>query len=167
MPRVVIGVGSNVDREVNIRGGLMALRTRFGALSCSSVYRTKAVGFVGEDFFNLVVSLHCELAVQVLVNELKQIEDEHGRQRGAAKFTPRTLDLDLLLYGDAVGNVAGAVLPHPDILRYPFVLGPLAELAPDARHPILQRPYFELWQTRAADHAELVPIPDFLFAPPE
>jgi len=76
---------------------------------------------------------------------LRGIEHDFGRRRGEAKFAPRSLDLDIILFGDQVGEVSGLRLPRADILRYAFVLKPLADLAPEAIHPELGRTYRELW----------------------
>ncbi len=163
MPVVMIGIGSNVDAQANIRDAVAALRTRFPTLRCSPVYRTPAVGFTGDDFFNLVVSIDTELAIPEISAELRQLETHHGRHRGEAKFAPRTLDLDLLTYGDTVGTYGKLVFPRSDILEYAFVLKPLADLDPNARHPTAQRTYRELWLAHQVNCQEpLTLIPNFL-----
>jgi 2-amino-4-hydroxy-6-hydroxymethyldihydropteridine diphosphokinase len=154
MPRVFIGIGSNVDRERNIRSAVVALAESFGAVTCSPVYRTKAVGFEGDDFYNLVAEIDTDMTITAVAATLREIESHHGRHRGEAKFAPRTIDLDLLLYGDAVGDYAGVTLPRPDIMEYAFVLRPLADLAPHQMHPTLHRSYRDLWQARAASMGE-------------
>jgi 2-amino-4-hydroxy-6-hydroxymethyldihydropteridine diphosphokinase len=148
MARVWVSVGSNQQRERHIRGAIAELRARFGALRLSSVYETVAVGFDGDPFYNLVVGFATDQPPEQVQAALRAIEDAHGRERTGPKFSGRTLDLDLLTYDDRVGQVAGKPLPHPDILAYPFVLGPLAELAPDECHPVLGRSYTELWQAQ-------------------
>jgi len=148
--RCWISIGSNVDRERSIRGGLKDLRDSFGPLQLSAVYETPAVGFDGKPFLNLVAGFDSALAVGAIDARLRAIEDAHGRQRGPDKFAPRTLDLDLLTCGDTVGVIDGVTLPRDEILRYAFVLGPLAEIAPDERHPETGRRYADLW-------AELAP----------
>jgi 2-amino-4-hydroxy-6-hydroxymethyldihydropteridine diphosphokinase len=76
---------------------------------------------------------------------MRAIEDAHGRTRGGDKFAPRTLDIDLLTYGDSVLNAGPLRLPRDEILKYAFVLGPLAEVAGAERHPVDGRNYAELW----------------------
>lgn len=123
------------------------MRARFGELRLSPVYESEAQGFDGDPFYNLVLSLRCRETPPQLVAVTKQIEAAHGRQPGAVKFAPRTLDLDLLLHGDRVVESPDLRLPHPDILRYAFVLRPLAELAPGLLHPALGQTMTALWQT--------------------
>jgi len=155
--RVFVSVGTNVEREVNLRKAIAALKARFGELQMSAVYESKAQGFAGEPFYNLVVSLYCRETAAEVAAALKEIESAHGRQPGAQKFAPRTLDLDLLTYGDAPLDLAGLHLPRADILRYAFVLRPLAELAPEVRHPRLGNSYDNLWRSFEGED-DLVPV---------
>ena len=142
--RVYVGVGSNIEREKNIRGGLAALARRYGALTLSPVYQARAIGFVGDDFFNLVVAFDTGKTVAELENGLRRIEFEHGRRREEDRFSARTLDLDLLLYGDLVSDQHR--VPRADITEYAFVLKPLFDLAPDLVHPQTGRRIREIWQ---------------------
>ena len=143
--RCWISIGSNQDRERSVRAAVAALRERFGPLVLSRVYESAAVGFDGEPFLNLVAGIDTERPVGDLVAELRAIEDANGRVRGGERFAPRTLDLDLLTYGETAGEIDGVALPRAEILRYPFVLGPLAEVAPAERHPTLGLTYGQLW----------------------
>ncbi|NGX16115.1 2-amino-4-hydroxy-6-hydroxymethyldihydropteridine diphosphokinase [Wenzhouxiangella sp. XN24] len=147
MPEVYIGAGSNVEPRRHLGLGLRALAERFGVLRLSPVYRNSPVGFSGEDFLNLVIAFETEDDVHEVVAALGAIEAAHGRVRGEEKFAPRTLDLDLLLYGDLVIDEHGVQLPRDEITRYPFVLRPLADLAGDRIHPVLGRSFSELWGT--------------------
>lgn len=166
MSRVWVSAGSNLQRERHIRGALAALRANYGALQVSPVYETPAVGFAGDPFYNLVIGFSTEQTAEQVQATLRAIEDAQGRDRTAPKFGPRTLDLDLLIFDDRVGEVAGKPLPHPDILQYPFVLGPLAELAPAERHPVLGQSYAELWrQMQLREAVELHPV-EFAFLLP-
>ena len=146
MPRAWLSIGSNIDRERNLSGAVERLRREFGPLVTSRVYESEAVGFAGDAFYNLVVGLDTELPVGELGARLRAIESAHGRRRGGEKFAPRTLDIDLLTYGDRVLSRPGLELPRDEILKYAFVLGPLAEVAPQERHPVDGRTYGALWE---------------------
>lgn len=135
MARVYLGLGSNIDRERNIRAGLDALDAGFGPLAVSPVYDCEAVGFEGQPFLNLVVGIDTELPVGALARQLRQLEYQHGRPENAPRFSPRHLDIDILSYGEVCGTVDGVLLPRPEILDNAYVLYPLADLAPQCLHP--------------------------------
>jgi len=143
--QVFLGLGSNLEREKNIRAGLHALTSIFGDLKLSQVYESESVGFKGSHFYNLVVSLQTDLTIAELSETLKNIEDQNGRLRTGPKYSPRTLDIDILTYGGFVGVEAGVDLPRAEITENAFVLLPLAELAPHDLHPSLKKSYAELW----------------------
>lgn len=146
MPRVYIGIGSNIDRERSIRGGVRELTAYYGPLTLSPVYESKALGFEGENFFNLVAGFDSAESVERIKEVLAEIESRLGRVRGVERYSARTLDLDLLLYGDLVQHDDKVNLPHPDIRRYAFVLRPLADIAPDWRHPEAGLSCAEMWR---------------------
>jgi 2-amino-4-hydroxy-6-hydroxymethyldihydropteridine diphosphokinase len=151
--------GSNLDAERNILLAARALKARHPGARFSRCYRNKAVGFDGPDFINFVVELPVAGTPALLKGELECIETQCGRVRGAPRWAPRAMDLDLLLFGDVVQDTPGLVLPRPDLLRWGFMLGPLAELAPALRHP--SGPAFaELWQRfdSAANPLHEVPL---------
>ena len=148
---VYVSAGSNIDPERHLRDACLGLAEKFGPLSLSSVYRTRAVGFDGDDFLNLVVSFSTALDVHAVKAELDETEARAGRERSEQSFAPRTLDLDLLLYGSQVIDESGVRVPRADILKYAFVLAPIAELAPDLRHPVEGRTMRELWSAFGDD----------------
>jgi len=155
VPRVFLGVGSNVNAEVNLRLGICELRARYGELTISPVYRNKSVGFEGEDFLNLVVAFDTTDSVEQIADHIEAIHRQAGRVRGEAKYASRSLDIDILLYGRKVSEGPPAVLPRPDILQYSFVLKPLADIAPDAIHPETGASFARHWQLmeRQSGHA--------------
>jgi 2-amino-4-hydroxy-6-hydroxymethyldihydropteridine diphosphokinase len=132
MPDVFIGAGSNADPEGQLRRALAELERRFGVVRCSSVYRGPAVGAPAADYLNLVVRLQSELPIDSLLAELRAIEALAGRNRADPAVCK--LDLDLLLYGSRVD--AQRRIPRPGLLTVPFLLVPLAELAPELAHPV-------------------------------
>lgn len=142
---VYVSAGSNVAPEENLRLACRELARHYGPLSISGVYRNPPVGFTGDDFLNLVLRFRTAEPPTAVVAELERLHVLAGRVRGLERFAPRTLDLDLLLYGDAVIAEHAIRVPREDILKYGFVLGPLAELAPDLRHPVTGQTMAELW----------------------
>ncbi len=145
MARIYISLGSNVEPEHHIRAGLDALHSAFGELVLSPVFEAEPVGFVSDNFINLVARADTALGVTQVVTALKAIEFALGRQDSIKKLAPRTLDLDLLLYDDLC-TLEPVVLPRPEITGHAFVLWPLAELAPDTLLPGSQHTLAELWQ---------------------
>jgi len=145
MVDVYVSAGSNLEPEENLRLACRELMRRFGPLDVSDVYRNPPVGFSGDDFLNLVLRFRTDESPATVVAELERLHALAGRVRGLERFAPRTLDLDLLLYGAAVLPGAGIRVPREDILKYGFVLGPLAQLAPELRHPVTGQTMAELW----------------------
>ncbi|MDD2759144.1 MAG: 2-amino-4-hydroxy-6-hydroxymethyldihydropteridine diphosphokinase [Methylomonas sp.] len=146
MPIAYVSIGSNIDKERNIPSSLEALAKVFGDIAISSVYETEAVGFVGDSFYNLVARFESDLSAKEVAKRLRQIELDHGRSRESQKFSARTLDLDLILYGDQIISDGRLQIPRDEIERYAFVLEPLAEIAPNEKHPITGKTYREIWQ---------------------
>ncbi|HEX5419381.1 MAG TPA: 2-amino-4-hydroxy-6-hydroxymethyldihydropteridine diphosphokinase [Gammaproteobacteria bacterium] len=144
LPDVYVGIGSNIEPQVHLKLAVEQLRQHFGELRCSSVYRSPAHGFKGEDFLNMVVGFAAAGDADLVEQTLSSIEYSGGRARQAERYVSRTLDLDLLLYGACVDPRRR--LPRDDVLRFPFVLGPLAELAPGLRHPLTGIELGEAWR---------------------
>lgn len=146
MTPVLLGVGSNFRRFHHISLGLDALAERFGTLRISRVFESEPVGCRGNNYLNLVVALETQMPVAALSGWLKRLEDQCGRERGADAGPGRSLDIDILTFGDTVGTVDGVQLPRGEITRNAFVLQPLAELVPQQRHPVLGVNYAQLWR---------------------
>lgn len=145
MPTIYLGIGSNIDPRKNLPFALMELEKRFDIIEKSSVYRSKAFGFDGDEFLNMVVALISELTPIEIHAQLEDIQRAAARQREARGYISRTLDIDLLLYDDLLINEPPIRLPRPDVLRFSFVLGPMAEIAPELRHPETHQSYRDHW----------------------
>ena len=145
MARTYVSIGSNIEREKNVRAAVAALRQRFGALQLSRVYENRPIGFDGDNFYNLVASFDSDEPPEAVTAALHIIEQQQGRVRGTSKFSARSLDLDLLLYGDLVRDDDSLRLPRDEIREYACVLGPLAELAPDQHHPETGETFAQMW----------------------
>jgi 2-amino-4-hydroxy-6-hydroxymethyldihydropteridine diphosphokinase len=142
-----IGLGSNLgQREETLRAALVELEHVDGVevTAVSSLWETAPVGGPPQgDYLNAAAQVRTCLAPEELLRALQGIEARFGRERGA-RWGPRTLDLDLLLYADAVVSTPDLQVPHPRMHERLFVLGPLCEIAPEARHPVLGRSAAEL-----------------------
>lgn len=147
--RVYVGIGSNLEREVKIRGAVAALRDEFGELALSPVYDSAAVGFDGSNFLNLVAGFDTGREIEALVFVFHGIEDRLGRDRSLPKFASRPIDLDILLYGNLIMDTGGIRVPRAEILESAFVLKPLQDIASEERHPETGDTYRELWQRMA------------------
>jgi len=145
MPRVYVSIGSNIDREKNIRGALQELGSTFNPLVCSNVYETEAIGFEGDAFYNLVVGFDSDMSIDALKAEFDRIEKLYGRTAESRRFAPRTLDLDLLLYGDFVDTTGTHDIPRKEINEYAFVLLPLSEIAGELKHPATGERIADMW----------------------
>jgi 2-amino-4-hydroxy-6-hydroxymethyldihydropteridine diphosphokinase len=145
MARAYLSLGSNLDPQRYLPAALAALRARFGTLAVSPAYRSRSVGFEGADFINLAVGLDTDLPPQALNDWLHALEDRHGRRRDVPRFSDRTLDIDIVLYDDLVTHGEGHLqLPRKE-LQHAFVLKPMADIAPQLRHPQDGRTMAQLW----------------------
>jgi len=144
MARLFLSVGSNIEPESNIQQCAAAIQTHFSHPVWSPVYRSAAVGMVGDDFLNAVVLAHTHHSITATIDLLRQIEHEHGRIRSENKFTSRTLDIDLLLYDDIVKKTVQVTLPRAELTTAAHVLKPLVDIEPDGVHPVLKTTYSQL-----------------------
>ncbi|WP_226664655.1 2-amino-4-hydroxy-6-hydroxymethyldihydropteridine diphosphokinase [Microbulbifer aggregans] len=158
MARVYLSLGSNIERHKHLSAGLDALVREFGDLQMSQVYESEAVGFDGDNFYNLVAAIDTDLSVGELALRLRQIEDDNGRLRSGPKFSARTLDIDILTYDDRTGVVDSVKLPRDEILKNAFVLLPLSELASDSVHPVEGKTYQQLWEAYDQASQKLWPV---------
>ncbi|GAA6204146.1 MULTISPECIES: 2-amino-4-hydroxy-6-hydroxymethyldihydropteridine diphosphokinase [Thalassotalea] len=158
MVQVYLSLGSNIDRENNLKSGLTELTAIYHELTLSSLFESEAVGFDGSPFYNMVVGLQTNQTIEELSKTLREIEYKFGREANAKKFSPRTLDIDILLYGDLVQSEP-VQLPRDEISFNAFVLWPLAEIAPQLLHPVLKQSYHSLWQNFDKNTQKLAIIP--------
>ena len=143
--KVYLSLGSNIDAETNLCSAIKCLKQHFPVLLLSPIYQTRAVGFEGDDFLNCVVALETETPATELFSLLRQIEQDHGRDRKQAKFSSRTLDIDLLTWGNKIITEKNFQLPRDEITKYAFVLKPLVDIAAEEKHPIFNKSYQQLW----------------------
>lgn len=152
---VYVSAGSNIEPAKHLRMACAALAGAYGPLTTSSVYRNQALGFDGDDFLNMVIGFNTDATPQSINDFLQQVHDRAGRPRNSAGFVSRTIDLDLLLYDDQIIDTDELRVPRDDINHYGFVLGPLAEIAPDLRHPSNGHTMAELWDAFDSDQHPL------------
>jgi 2-amino-4-hydroxy-6-hydroxymethyldihydropteridine diphosphokinase len=145
--RVAVGLGSNLgDREEHLRGAIAALTSVLSHLRVSSFHETEPVGVPSPQpmFLNAAATGESDLSAPAILDVLLAIEQGFGRER-RYQYAPRTIDLDLILYGDAVIESPGLIVPHPLFRERQFVLEPLNEIAPDWVDPITGKTVAELF----------------------
>lgn len=158
MAQIYISLGTNVNRQENVENALNALTQLLGSLTLSSLFESEAVGFDGTPFYNMVIGAVTDVSLADLSQALKMIEYDNGRRPQAKKFSPRTLDLDLLLYDDIIAQQP-AQIPRDEITENAFVLWPLAEIASSLVHPVVGKSYGELWQQYDKSKQKLYVVP--------
>ncbi|PSW15110.1 2-amino-4-hydroxy-6-hydroxymethyldihydropteridine diphosphokinase [Photobacterium sanctipauli] len=146
MTTVYISLGSNIEREYHIQAAVSELKQLGTDFQLSTIYEAEPVGFEGPNFYNCVVAMKTSLSLDNLQQALKQLELDYGRSPQAKKNQSRTLDLDILLFGDRVQALPPS-LPRADIYKFAFVLLPLMELCPDRVIPGDGRTVRQLWQS--------------------
>ncbi|WP_318461644.1 2-amino-4-hydroxy-6-hydroxymethyldihydropteridine diphosphokinase [Photobacterium leiognathi] len=151
-----ISIGTNIEREYHLKAGLDAVKKLASQWRMSRVFEAEPVGFSGDNFFNAVIEIQTLLPLTVLQAQLKEIERQLGRPEHAVKNQSRTIDLDLLLYGDVVSTEL-PVLPRSDIYRFAFVLWPLSELSPELVIPKETQTLAQLWHN-FSQQQELWPV---------
>lgn len=158
MPLLTLSVGSNIDPEANVRLVAKILRRRFPQLQRSRVYESETVGFEGDNFLNLVIAVETDEPLSELAKYFKTLEDDMGRDRSQPRFSGRSMDLDILTFGDLCGEHAGVQLPRKEILHNAFVLQPLSDLLPHHQHPENKKSYQQLWSEYENSEQKLWPI---------
>ncbi len=161
MIEALISLGSNIEKEKNISAALRALEAQpeISCMKVSSVFETKAIGADGtptgqKDFHNVAVLIETDLTFKQLRFFLRSVEGSLGRVRTDDKFAARPIDLDIALYGDSVLDLEGSQVPDPDIVRYPHVAVPLADVAPAWIHPLTGDTLAQIARRLAAKNTE-------------
>jgi len=144
MSIVHLNIGSNQNRRTNIRLAIKALEQYFSNIVLSSLFESPSECFSGNDFYNVGVNITTVKTSNEVVDILHDIENSLGRDRSLPKFSSRIIDLDLVLYGGIIDETLN--VPRKDILKYAFVLAPLAELNPEVIHPLEGSSYQNLWK---------------------
>jgi 2-amino-4-hydroxy-6-hydroxymethyldihydropteridine diphosphokinase len=149
-----LSLGSNVgDREANLRETIRHLENVGHVTSVSSLYETEPVEFTDQGWFlNCAVAIDVEKTPMQLLCELLRIEQEMGRER-VQKKGPRVIDIDIVLFDEIIVNAPELTIPHPAMHQRRFVLEPLAEIAPEARNPVLKKTVGQLLEDLPAGQA--------------
>jgi len=155
---LLLSLGSNVEPQRNIRRVVTVLERSFGEVRRSTVFESEAVGFVGDNFLNLVVLIKTALSVGKLQELFRQIEDAQGRNRNRPRYSERTIDIDILVYGECQGTFDGVYLPRREITENAHVLWPLSELIPEQIHPGENKSYRQLWQDYGRHRQRIKPL---------
>lgn len=145
MVDVYVAAGSNVQPEKHLARAVKLMEEQFKPLRVSPAYRNRAVGFEGADFINLVVGFSTVLPFAGVRERLQQIEIACDREPNAPKWAPRSMDLDVLLFGDLICKDPGFIVPRPDLLKRAYMLKPLFDIAPGVVHPSEGKTIAELW----------------------
>ncbi len=136
MTHVFVSLGSNIEPERNLPEAARRLASRFRLLAVSPVYETAPVGRTDQpNFLNAAVLIETQLSPQALKEELREIEQVLGRVRTVDKYAPRSIDLDIVLFGEAERGDSPQRIVDPEIWQHPHLAVPLADLAPNLRHP--------------------------------
>jgi 2-amino-4-hydroxy-6-hydroxymethyldihydropteridine diphosphokinase len=156
--RVFVAAGSNLEPEKHLARACAEIRHSWHDVVFSRAYSNVAMGFDGPDFINLVLGFTTSQPLDAVIARLRAIETQCGRPRYAPKWASRTMDLDVLLYGDLVEKTSEYTLPRPDLLKRPYMLGPMAEIAPDVVHPTVGKTMALLWKEFDRDGHAMNPV---------
>ncbi len=157
---VCLDIGSNINRKDNIQACVDQLLSDFPEIVFSKAYESEAFGFEGDPFINISAQLETDLSFEALNSYLKKLEDKQARKRETKKFISRTLDVDILLFGD-LNLQPEKDLPRAEILKFPFVLFPLSEVASEFFHPIEKMTISDIVESSSLDKSSLLEVKNF------
>jgi 2-amino-4-hydroxy-6-hydroxymethyldihydropteridine diphosphokinase len=158
MTAVYVAAGSNVEPEKNLARACGEIARTWPGAIFSLAYRNRAVGFDGPDFINLVLGFKADASLGSVLARLRDIEVICGRPRNSPKWASRAMDLDVLLFGSCVEKTDDYTVPRPDLLKRPYMLGPMAEIAPAVMHPTVHKTIAELWREFDRDEHPMIPV---------
>ena len=148
MHKIFLSLGTNINPKQNISKAKKLLSKSFILKKASAIYITNSEGFEGKDFLNQVILFETKDDPKGVIKKIKSIEKTIGRTERKEKFSDREIDIDLIMYDQLIKDVLGKKIPHDDIEKYDFVLEPLAEIAPDLIHPVLNISISDLWNKK-------------------
>ncbi len=154
-----VALGSNIEPQLHLTQAARGLKRRFARIRFSACYRNPAFGFQGPDFINAVAAFATDLPIAALLSSLREVEQESGRRASDPKWGPRAIDLDLLLYDEVTGSGPGYTLPRPDLTQRVYMLGPLAEIAPERRLSVDGPTLAALWANYPSSQHRLERVP--------
>jgi 2-amino-4-hydroxy-6-hydroxymethyldihydropteridine diphosphokinase len=158
MTNVHVAAGSNIEPEKNLARACREIAHTWPGAVFSHAYRNRAVGFDGPDFINLVLGFESDEPIGKVLVRLRDIEVLCGRPRNSPKWASRAMDLDVLLFGSLVEKTDDYTVPRPDLLKRPYMLGPMAEIAPSVIHPTAGKTIGELWREFDRDAHTMIPV---------
>ncbi len=156
MTYITLSIGSNIEREKNVRYAIHEIAARYGEINLSPVYETASVGFEGPPFLNLALGFHSEDGLLQILEYLRGIESDVGRVRGRKSFDNRLLDIDVILFGDQNLRSAGYDIPRYEIEKFAYVLKPLADLHPRMLHPVTGKTCHRMWREFSKKSEQLI-----------
>ena len=154
---VYVAAGSNVEPEENLARACREIAQSWPGVVFSRAYRNQAVGFEGPDFLNMVLGFRTHDPIEKVLVRLREIETICGRPLNAPKWASRAMDLDILLFGARIEKTSDYTLPRPDLLKRPYMLGPMAEIAPQVVHPTANKTIGQLWAEFDRDAHAMIP----------
>ncbi len=149
-----VNIGSNINRDTNIKKALELLNKNFKNITTSSIYESEAIGFEGNAFYNIGVNIFTTKSCKKILKILNDIEKKMGRDKTKPKFSDRNIDLDLVLYGDMINKTLN--IPRNDITKYAFTLAPIVELMPNKLHPKLQKTFKEIYSAMQSKEKQIL-----------